>query len=290
MQPIRRFGMDGAILFSDILVIPQALGQNLRFAAGEGPRLNPIQSQDDLEKLSGNNLDQILSPIYETIALTRQKLAQESFDHTALIGFAGAPWTVACYMVQGRGSKDFNSVFDMIEHHQNLFDQIIEIVTQATIHYLKQQIHAGVEAIQIFDSWAGLLKGDLFDQYSIQPTLKIINAIREEFPDIPIIGFPRSVGENIIPYIQTTKVNAVGLSEDYDLDWVLENIPSDIAIQGNLSNQALLKGGDDLIIQVRKILDKFSNRPFIFNLGHGIIKETPIAHVEQLCRLIKDYK
>lgn len=290
MQPIRRFGMDGAILFSDILVIPQALGQALRFETGEGPKLDPISNEQDIAKLTLNQLDQILAPIYETISLTRDKLNAENFDQTALIGFAGSPWTVACYMVEGGGSKTFEATKSWAYCDAQGFGELINIISEATIHYLTKQIEAGAEAIQLFDSWSGVLNEDNFDRWVIDPMAKIINALKEKYPDIPVIGFPREAGAKTVRYAQKTGINAIGLDFSTPLDWAKDNLQSLLPIQGNLDPVTLLVGGDEMKRSALNILETFSGRPFIFNLGHGIIKETPIQHVEELSRIIKDFK
>lgn len=290
IQPIRRFGMDGAILFSDILVTPQAMGQDLKFETGEGPRLNPIQNSQDLKNLSIENLDDTLSPIYETISLTRQKLVQEGFAGTTLLGFAGSPWTVACYMINGRGSKDFQTVKDYAKENSADFAELLNLLVQATIHYLSKQIDAGVEAVQLFDSWSGLLNDEEFQEFVIEPTKIIVSAIKSKYPSIPIIGFPRKAGTKIVQYALETKINALGLDEDVDLAWVLKNIPDHITLQGNLSNEHLLQGGEVMQSAAKDILDKCSKRPFIFNLGHGVIKETPVDHVDALTDIIRNYK
>ena len=290
IQPIRRFGMDGAILFSDILVTPQAMGQDLRFETCEGPRLNPIQTTEDLKKLSIENLDETLSPIYDTVSLTRQKLDQEGFTGTALIGFAGSPWTVACYMVNGKGSKDYQAVKNYAKANPDDFSELLNLLVQATIHYLSKQIDAGAEAIQLFDSWSGLLNDEEFEEFVIGPTMKIVSAIKSKYPSIPVIGFPRKAGSKIAKYALDTKIDALGLDEEANLDWILDNIPDHVTLQGNLSNEHLLQGGEIMQKAAKDILDKCSKRPFIFNLGHGVIKETPVDHVGALTDIIRNYK
>lgn len=288
IQPIRRFGMDGAILFSDILVTPQAMGQELRFETGEGPKLNPVRTFEDIKNLSISDLDKTLSPIYETLSLTRQKLDEEGFGSTTLIGFAGSPWTVACYMVNGQGSKDYAFVREYASVNPENFSAILDLLVQSTIHYLSKQIEAGAEAIQLFDSWSGLLNDEEFEQYVIEPTAKIVAAIKLKY-DVPVIGFPRKAGKKALSYITKTKVDALGLDEEADLSWIKVNVPENIVLQGNLSNEVLLKGRNNLEISTKNILDQLSERAFIFNLGHGVIKETPISHVETLTDIIRKY-
>lgn len=288
IQPIRRFGMDGAILFSDILVIPQAMGQDLRFETGEGPKLNPVRSAQDIKNLSVSKLDETLSPIYETLSFTRQKLDDEGFGGVTLIGFAGSPWTVACYMVNGQGSKDYAFVRDYASTNPEGFSVILDLIVQSTIHYLSRQIDAGAEVLQLFDSWSGLLNDDEFEQYVIEPTAKIVAAIQSKY-DVPIIGFPRKAGKKVLGYVKKTNVSALGLDEEADLSWIVSNIPENIVLQGNLSNEILLKGGENLENITKNILDQLAKRAFIFNLGHGVIKETPITHVERLTEIIRKY-
>ena len=289
LQPIRRFGMDAAILFSDILVVPQALGQELKFESGEGPKLNPIRSSNSIKKLNPENIDETLSPIYETIESVCKKLTQENFEETTLIGFAGSPWTVACYMVEGGSSRNFEIIKQWAYGSPDEFQKLIDIISVATIHYLLRQIKAGAEAIQLFDSWAGVLDETNFQRWVIDPTTKIIQGIKKEYPGTPIIGFPRQVGTQTIEYIEKTGIQAVGLDYTAPCNWILENIPSGITIQGNMDPLYLLSGNMAMEKTVLDILEKFSDRPFIFNLGHGVIKETPVKHVEKLCQIIREF-
>lgn len=290
MQPIRRFGMNGAILFSDILVIPQALGQALRFETGEGPKLDSISNSQELKNLNIDKIDQTLSPIYETISLTASKIKLEGFDQTSLIGFAGSPWTVACYMVEGGGSKTFEKTKKWAYQNPDSFAKLINIISEATIHYLLKQIEAGVETVQLFDSWSGILDENNFDNWVIDPTAKIVAAIKEKYPEIPVIGFPREAGAKSIQYIKNTGVNAIGLDYSMPTQWAKDNLQSILPVQGNLDPVALLAGGDILENSALKILETFSDKPFIFNLGHGVIKETPVEHVEQLSQIIRNFK
>ncbi len=295
IQPIRRFGMSGAILFSDILVIPQALGQALWFEVGEGPKLDALKSPEDIKKLNLNKIDDVLNPIYETIALTQSKLISENLDQTALIGFAGSPWTVACYMIEGGGSKNSNGkIFPKTkkwayEDSEN-FQKLMDVLVKATSHYLIKQIEAGVEAIQLFDSWAGILDSQNFDRWVIAPTIKIIENVRKIYPDIPIIGFPREAAEMAVSYAQKTGINAIGMDYSMNPEWARDNLQSLLPVQGNLDPQLLLEGGIALEKQANKILETFASKPFIFNLGHGVIKETPIENVEKLCEIVRNFK
>lgn len=290
MQPIRRFGMNGAILFSDILVIPHALGQDLRFETGEGPKLNPIRSLEDLASLDISNIDKTLNPIYETIRQTRQKLKAEKFGDTTLIGFAGSPWTVACYMVEGGGSKTFTEVKKWAYGAPDEFQKLIDIVTDATIIYLQNQAEAGAEALQLFDSWAGILDTPNFEKWVIEPTKKIVSTIKSKYPLIPIIGFPREAGHHSINYTTQTGIQAVGLDFTTSNFWARKNLQSIMPVQGNLDPIYLLNGGQGMIDAATQILETFAAKPFIFNLGHGVIKETPPEHVEQLSTLIKEFE
>lgn len=290
LQPIRRFGMDAAILFSDILVIPQALGQALRFETGEGPKLDALTSDADIRELDIENIDKILNPIYETITQTRAKLSAEGFDGTTLIGFAGSPWTVACYMVEGGGSKTFEATKKWAYGNPESFQNLIDILVKSTIHYLSKQIDAGAETVQLFDSWSGVLDAHNFDEWVIKPTQKIVSAINSKYPDIPVIGFPRDAGEKSINYAKTTVITALGIDYSIDPKWARDNLQTILPVQGNLDPVTLLCGGDALERSANEILEMFSDKPFIFNLGHGIIKETPIAHVEKLSDIIRNFK
>ena len=290
LQPIRRFGMSAAILFSDILVIPQALGQDLKFETGEGPRLNALETLNDIENLNLENIDQTLSPIYETVSLTRSKINHEKFNDTALIGFAGSPWTVACYMVEGRGNKTFDKTQKWATETPDIFQKLIDILVTATSHYLIKQIEAGAQIIQLFDSWSGLLDQEKFDRWVTKPTTEIIHNVRRIYPDIPIIGFPREAADMAINYAKTTGINAIGLDYSMKSDWARDNLQNILPVQGNLNPQILLEGGDNLQKTANHILETLSDKPFIFNLGHGIIKETPPEHVAQLCEIIRNFK
>ncbi len=290
IQPLRRFGMDAAILFSDILVIPQALGQSVTFTAGEGPKLDPVRNAEDLKTLSADHIDRTLAPIYETIVAARGKMADEHFDQTALIGFAGAPWTVATYMVEGGGSRDFATVKKWAYEAPETFGVLIEMITKATIHYLSRQIEHGAEAIQIFDSWAGALDEDQFARWVIAPCRKIVEALREKYPAVPIIGFPKNAGLLYPRYVRETGVNAIGLDSQVPTGWARENLQPLVTVQGNLDPVCLLCGGEAMEQAARRILNDLSGAPFVFNLGHGVIKETPPAHVARLADIIRDWK
>ncbi len=289
LQPIRRFGMSGAILFSDILVIPQALGQDLRFETGEGPKLKALLNGEDVKKLNVDSIDETLHPIYETVKQVRQKLLDENFDDTTLIGFAGSPWTVACYMIEGGASKNFEAIKRWAYYNPDDFSKIINILSGATLHYLSKQVEAGVQVVQLFDSWAGILDEDNFDKWVIEPTRAIVDAFKKRHPDIPVIGFPRNSGALTLKYIEKTGIQAVGLDYTVSTDWAADNIPKNTVVQGNLDPMQLLVGGASMEKAALKILDTFADRSLIFNLGHGVIKETPPENVEKLSQIIREY-
>ncbi len=281
LQPIRRFGFDGAILFSDILIVPHALGQDLRFEAGEGPRLSPPlidATLSALERVPGR-----LAPIYRTV----EKVAASLPAETTLLGFAGSPWTVATYMIAGQGSRDQGEARLRAYADPGAFDALIDAITAMTVDYLAGQIAAGAEAVQLFDSWAGGLAPEPFEQWVIAPTARIISSLKEIHPQVPVIGFPKGAGGKLGAYVQGTGVDAIGLDETVDPAWAAREVPEKIVIQGNLDPLALLAGGARLETAVARILSSLAGRPHIFNLGHGIIKETPIGHVEQLLALVR---
>ena len=282
LQPLERFpGLDAAIIFSDILIVPFAIGQNLTFITGEGPRLTPALVDSSLDELTPFLAR--LEPIYETIRKVRQRMARTK----TLIGFAGAPWTVATYMVAGEGSRDQSDARRLAYADPGRFGEIVRRIEQVTIEYLSGQIEAGAEAVQLFDSWAGTLSPHLFEQWVIAPCARITAALRERFPEVPVIGFPRGAGGKLPAYSRETGVSAIALDETVDPVWAAKALPSKLPLQGNLDPLALLSGGESLTNAVRRILDALADRPHIFNLGHGIRQETPIAHVEQLIALVK---
>ncbi|MBL4589774.1 MAG: uroporphyrinogen decarboxylase [Alphaproteobacteria bacterium] len=280
LQPIRRYQMDGAILFSDILIVPHALGQGLRFAEGEGP----LMDRKDLAHLSLNQVDDNFSKICETVFKVREVL-EKNHPQTTMIGFAGAPWTVACYMVQGHGKSNFPAIFELIESDPKELDRILNLVVEATVIYLKGQVKAGAEVLKLFDSWAGLIKDKaLFERFCIDPVKVIISEVKKEYPDTPFIGFPRHVPvEWLEEYCQKTGIDGLSVGEDINMS----EIKTDIVLQGNLDNQVLLSGGDGLKQAVEKICSEMKGRPFIFNLGHGIIKETPPSHIQDVLNVLR---
>ena len=285
LQPLKRFPrLDAAILFSDILIVPFAIGQHLTFIAGEGPRLSPTLIDSALDELTAYPAR--LDPIYETVRKVREALAPEK----ALIGFAGAPWTVATYMVAGQGSREQAEARRLAYADPAKFGAIIERIEEITLDYLSRQIEAGAEAVQLFDSWAGSLSPAQFEQWVIGPTARIVGRLRESHSDVPIIGFPKGAGGKLAGYARETNVSAIGLDETVDPIWAAKELPSNLPVQGNLDPVALLAGGHALETASRRILDAFADRPHIFNLGHGILQETPVEHVERLIALVKGNK
>ena len=284
LQPLKRFALDAAILFSDILIVPFALGQNLSFVAGEGPRLTPPLASSPLEDL--NPFSGRLNPIYATVVRVKAELDPA----ITLIGFAGAPWTVATYMVAGEGSRDQSAARRMAYIDPGRFGAIIERIEAVTFDYLSGQIAAGAEAVQLFDSWAGSLAPAEFERWVIGPTARLVARLKERHPGVPVIGFPKGAGGKLGAYARETKVTAVGIDETVDPAWAHKELPKRMPVQGNLDPLALIAGGEALRSSVQRILDALAERPHIFNLGHGILQETPIAHVEELMVLLKGGK
>lgn len=281
LQPIRRFGFDGAILFSDILIVPHALGQDLQFLAGEGPHLSPKMVDTALDALTP--APHHFDPIYETVRLCRAQLP----EGVTLLGFAGSPWTVATYMVAGQGSKDHHVTRAMAYRDPQAFGAIIDAIVESTIEYLCRQIEAGAEAVQLFDSWSGSLSPRQFERWVVAPTVRIVDAVRAKHPDTPIIGFPKGAGAKLPAYARETGVDAVGVDETQDPRWVHRELPDGLPVQGNLDPLLLISGGSELEEAARDVLAAFEGRPHVFNLGHGIDKTTPIAHVERLLEIVR---
>jgi uroporphyrinogen decarboxylase len=281
LQPIRRFGFDGAILFSDILVVPHALGQDLWFEEGEGPRLAPKLLDHALSGLVA--APERLSAIYQTVAKVKAALPPE----TTLLGFAGSPWTVATYMIAGQGSKEQAEARRYAYRDPAAFGAIIAAIVAMTVDYLSGQIEAGADAVQLFDSWAGSLSPAQFDDWVIAPTVKIVTQLRARHPDTPIIGFPKGAGGKLIAYAKATGVDALGIDETVDPVWASTYLPSGLPVQGNLDPLALIAGGATLSKAIAHILEAFADRPHIFNLGHGILPDTPVSHVEIALRQIR---
>ena len=282
LQPIRRFGFDAAILFSDILVIPLALGRSVRFEAGEGPRLEPLNDPAAIQTLAKQADHQVLAPVYETVQLVKGALPAS----VTFLGFCGAPWTVATYMIAGRGTPDQAPARLFAYRHPEAFAQLIEILADASADYLIRQLRAGVDAVQIFDTWAGVLPPQEFERWCIAPTKRIIAAVRKAVPNAKIIGFPRGAGANFTRYVEDVPIDAVGLDWMMDLDFARE-LQKRRPVQGNLDPLALHAGGAALDRSVDAILAALAGGPFIFNLGHGILPDTPVAHVEQMLKRVR---
>ncbi|MDO9712097.1 uroporphyrinogen decarboxylase [Paracraurococcus lichenis] len=286
LQPIRRYGMDGAILFSDILMVPWAMGQPLRFAEGEGPQLEPVRDAAAIGALDPSAVVANAAPIFETVRLVRGALDAHA-QKTTLIGFAGSPFTVACYMVEGHGSRDFATARGMAYAEPGLFGTLIRTLVQATTDYLLAQAAAGAEALMLFDSWAGMLSPSQFRRWVIEPTGQILRNIRKVNAGIPVIGFPRLAGPMLAEYAQRTGVQCLGVDTSMDLRWAASAVAPTQALQGNLDPLALVAGGMALEAEARSILGTMRGRPFVFNLGHGIEKVTPPEHVSALVRLVR---
>ena len=284
LQPIDRFGFDGAILFSDILIVPHALGQHLEFLAGEGPKLSPPLVNAALDALTCDRSR--YDPIYETVRRCRQRLP----DGVTMLGFAGSPWTVATYMVAGEGSRDQHDARAMAYRDPAKLDVILDAIVGETIEYLSGQIDAGAEAVQLFDSWAGSLAPDEFERLVIAPNARIVAALRARHPDTPVIGFPKGAGEKLPAYARETGVQAVGVDETIDPNWAARELPAGMPVQGNFDPLLLLAGSDRLEPRVRLILEAFADRPHVFNLGHGIDRRTPIEHVNRLIATVRSFK
>ena len=281
LQPLRRFAFDGAILFSDILVVPHAMGMDLSFAAGEGPRLAPRLAEAAVGDLQPAM--ERLDPIYETVRRVKSALKPE----TTFLGFAGSPWTVATYMIAGQGSREQGEARQLGYSDPGKMDSILDRVAEITVDYLSRQIESGVDAVQLFDSWAGSLSPAQFERFVIARTAWIVAQLKRRHPDTPIIGFPKGAGGKLRAYAAETGVDAIGLDETVDPAWAALELPAGLPVQGNLDPLALIAGGVELKSAVQRILDALGNRPHIFNLGHGIQQTTPIAHVEQLVQLVK---
>jgi uroporphyrinogen decarboxylase len=281
LQPIRRFGFDGAILFSDILVVPHAMGQELWFEEGEGPRLAPRLAETGFDTLTP--VLERLEPVYETVRRVRAALPPQ----TTFLGFAGSPWTVATYMINGRGSKEQAEARRHAYRDPDGFGILIDAIIAVTIDYLCGQIEAGVDAVQLFDSWSGSLSPAQFERWVIAPNRCIIDCVRARHPGTPIIGFPKGAGGKLIAYAEQTGVDALGIDETVDPVWAHKSLPPGLPVQGNLDPLALITGGDTLDQAIDAIRLVFADRPHVFNLGHGILPDAPIAHVEHLLQRLR---
>ncbi|MEO0913086.1 MAG: uroporphyrinogen decarboxylase [Pseudomonadota bacterium] len=284
LQPIRRYGFDAAILFADILLVPQALGADLWFVEGEGPRLSTITCAEDLARLKPvEAIHETLAPVYETVRILRAELPRE----TALIGFAGAPWTVATYMIAGQGTKDQGPARKLMYGEPETFDRLIDIVTEATIAYLLRQIEAGAEVVKIFDSWAGALPGRVFEKYATLPAKRIVDALRAAHPHVPVIGFPRQGGEKVPAFIETTGVSGCAIDTNVDPEWAARVLQPKTCVQGNLDPALLVTGGPMLERSVMALREVFAEGPYIFNLGHGITPDADPAHVSTMLEALR---
>ena len=283
LQPIRRFKFDAAILFSDILVIPHALGQKVTFVSGEGPRLEPLAEPSAIAKIHSGKEHHVLAPIYETIHQVKEKLPPQ----VAFLGFCGGPWTVATYMIAGEGTPDQAPARLFAYRYPEAFARLIDILVETSASYLIAQFKAGVDAVQIFDTWAGVLPPAEFARWCIAPTQRIVAAVRSELPRARIIGFPRGAGTMLEAYVNALSLNAVGLDWMIDRTFARDRIQSRVAVQGNLDPLALVAGGAALDREIDAVLAAFAAGPFIFNLGHGIVPETPVEHVEQMLRRVR---
>ncbi len=280
LQPIRRFNMDAAILFSDILVIPMALGQPLRFEKGEGPKLPPISSLQEVQALEYD--PEKLNPIYQTVTLLKQKLPQDK----TLIGFSGSPWTLACYMLQGGGSKDFATARKFGHQQPQAFAQLLEKIEAATLDYVSKQVDAGAEVIQFFDSWSGVCSAAEFDAWVVAPTRRLVSALKKRYPHLPIIGFPRLAGIGYQRYVMQTGIDAVGLDVQITPKWAKSHLSQHVVLQGNLDPILLASDAKGAVDEAKRLVDAYADTPFIFNLGHGFIPETPVSHVEKLVEFL----
>ena len=287
LQPLRRFGFDAAILFSDILMLPWGLGRELAFRAGEGPVLPPLRTEAEVTGLDASRLAEAIAPVAQTVRQVGRALAREGFSRAALIGFAGGPFTVACYMVEGGGSRDFAATRTMVYRQPALFSALIDRLTEATIAYLMAQIDAGAEAVMLFDTWAGLLPPSQFRTHVERPTREIVAAVRANHPDVPVIGFPRLAGVLLGEYAAETKVRAVGMDTATDPVEAMRRVPATVALQGNLDPLAVDAGGAAMQAETDHILRALRGRPFVFNLGHGIVPQTSPEHVTELVRIVR---
>jgi uroporphyrinogen decarboxylase len=283
LQPLRRFDLDAAIIFSDILVIPHALGQDLKFVHGEGPQLPPLPQEKWNIAFDPTGFKNFLKPVYQAIQQTRQEMPKEK----ALIGFAGAPWTLACYMLQGHGGTGFKDALILAQEYPQKFKKLMQVLTESVALHLIQQIDAGCNAVQVFDSWAGLCPAEKITEYIIQPMNAITQLIKTAHPQIPIIGFPRGLGKDYPRYAAETTMQGLGVDQGEDLSALVKNIARPICLQGNLDPELLLRGGNEMQNAVTHILKTMQGRSHVFNLGHGVIKETPPEHVQQLIEQIK---
>ena len=284
LQPIRRYGFDAAILFADILLLPQALGADLWFVTGEGPRLSTITTPDELNALKPvDAIHETLSPVYETVRILSRELPAE----TTFIGFAGAPWTVATYMIAGRGTPDQGPAHALKDTDRATFEALLARITEGTIEYLSKQIEAGAEVVKLFDSWASSLKGEDFDRYAMAPARQIITALKDRHPGVPVIAFPRGAGEKYVGFAKATGADCVALDQSVSAEWAAENVQVDGCVQGNLDPRHMVTGGQALIDETKRIVQAFSKGPHIFNLGHGITPDADPDNVQLMLDTIR---
>ena len=283
LQPIQRFDFDAAIIFSDILLVPWALQRDVHFVPGTGPKLTPWTADMPLDKTLLDEIDSRLAPVGKTVQLTRSKLTAEK----ALIGFAGAPWTVITYMVEGGSSRDFANTRQWLWSHPKEFEALLDYVTEATIHFLMVQARAGVDVLMLFDTWANAVPAERREQIVIAPVRRIIGALRKQGLKQPVIGFPKGIGEGLICYAEEAEINALAIDHMTDVEWVNKILPKNMPVQGNLDPLSLLVGGSEMTKSIDHILDSFKDRPHIFNLGHGITPPTPICNVEQMVQWVR---
>jgi uroporphyrinogen decarboxylase len=284
LQPIRRYGFDAAILFADILLLPQALGADLWFVTGEGPRLSTITGPEGLRALKGkDDIHDTLAPVYETVRILSRELPSE----TTLIGFAGAPWTVATYMIAGRGTPDQGPAHALREGDTATFEALIDLLTESTIEYLSCQVQAGAEVVKLFDSWAGSLKGEAFAKYALAPAKRIISELKARHPGLPVIAFPREAGENYIGFAKAVGADCLAIDNSVSADWAAEVLQPDGCIQGNLAPHHMVTGGQALVEETRRIVRAFSKGPHIFNLGHGITPDADPDNVQLMIDTVR---
>jgi uroporphyrinogen decarboxylase len=285
LQPIRRYGFDASILFADILLLPQALGADLGFVTGEGPRLSTVTTADELKALKPvSAIHDTLSPIYETIKL----LTGELPDDVTLIGFAGAPWTVATYMIAGQGTPDQGPAHALKDTDKAVFEGLLDLITDGTIEYLSAQINAGAEVVKLFDSWAGSLMGDDFTNYAIKPMARIVAALKQRHPDTPIIAFPRGADERYIGLHDAIGAECIALDDGVTAQWAADNVQIDGCVQGNLKSSHMVTGGDTLVSETRRIVDALKGGPHIFNLGHGITPDADPQNVQLMIDTVRE--
>ena len=285
LQPIRRYGFDAAILFADLLLLPQALGVDLWFETGEGPRMSTTTTANELAGLRATaDIHETLNPIYETVRILSRELPRE----TTLIGFAGAPWTVATYMIAGRGTKDQGPAHALKAENHAVFEGILERLTEATIEYLSKQIEAGAEVVKLFDSWAGSLKGEDFVNYALKPAAKITQTLKQRHPGIPVIAFPREAGDGYIGFAKATGADCIAIDNSVSAEWVAQNVQPDSCVQGNLASSHMVTGGDDLIQETKRIVNALKGGPHIFNLGHGITPDANPDNVQIMINTVRN--